>query len=59
VQLFHRKARGVELTDAGQAFLANVRAVLAQLNHAFETTRRTARGEEVRAAGCGNFLSAT
>ena len=46
VQLFHRKARGVALTDAGHAFLANARAVLAQLNHAFETTRRTARGEE-------------
>jgi len=45
VQLFHRKARGVELTDAGQAFLANARIVLAQLDHTFETTRRTARGE--------------
>jgi DNA-binding transcriptional LysR family regulator len=48
VQLFHRKARGVELTDAGHAFLTNARAVLAQLNHAFEATRRTARGEEGR-----------
>src|SRR5260221_7137708 len=48
VRLFHRKARGVELTDAGRAFLKNARAVLAQLEHTFETTRRTARGEEGR-----------
>jgi len=48
VQLFHRQARGVELTDAGRAFLNNARAVLAQLDHAFDTTRRTARGEEGR-----------
>jgi DNA-binding transcriptional LysR family regulator len=48
VQLFHRKARGVELTDAGRAFLNNARTVLAQLDHAFETTRRTARGEQGR-----------
>jgi DNA-binding transcriptional LysR family regulator len=48
VQLFYRKARGVELTAAGRAFLDNARAVLAQLDHAFETTRRTARGEEGR-----------
>lgn len=46
VQLFRRKARGVELTDAGHAFLSNARAVLAQLDHTFETTRRTARGEQ-------------
>src|SRR5215468_7795599 len=46
VQLFRRKPRGVELTDAGQAFLKNARAVLAQFNRTFETTRRTARGEE-------------
>jgi DNA-binding transcriptional LysR family regulator len=48
VQLFHRRARGVELTHAGRAFLNNARAVLAQLDHTFETTRRTARGEEGR-----------
>ena len=47
-QLFLRKARGVELTAAGHAFLDNARAVLAQLDRAFETTRRTARGEEGR-----------
>jgi DNA-binding transcriptional LysR family regulator len=48
VQLFRRKARGVELTDAGRAFLANAREMLARLDHAFETTRRTARGEQGR-----------
>ena len=48
VQLFRRKARGVELTAAGHAFLENARAVLGQLDRAFETTRRTARGEQGR-----------
>src|SRR5215212_6477984 len=48
VQLFHRKARGVELTDAGHAFLDNARATLAQLDQTFEVTRRTARGEQGR-----------
>ncbi len=48
VQLFRRKARGVELTDAGRAFLDNARAVLAQVDRTFETTRRTARGEQGR-----------
>src|SRR5207244_12996356 len=48
VQLFRRKARGVELTDAGRAFLDNARAMLAQFDHTFETTRRTARGEQGR-----------
>src|SRR6267154_5288371 len=46
VQLFRRKARGVELTDAGRAFLDNARAMLAQYEHTFEATRRTARGEQ-------------
>lgn len=48
VQLFRRKARGVELTDAGRAFLDSARAMLAQFDHSFETTRRTARGEQGR-----------
>jgi DNA-binding transcriptional LysR family regulator len=47
-QLFRRKPRGVELTDAGRAFLDNARTVLAQVDHTFETTRRTARGEQGR-----------
>src|SRR5262245_12172906 len=49
-QLFRRKPRGVELTDAGRAFVDNARAVLAQVDHTFETTRRTARGEQGRIA---------
>jgi DNA-binding transcriptional LysR family regulator len=48
VQLFHRKPRGVELTDAGAAFLSEARAMLGQLDRAFETTRRAARGEQGR-----------
>src|SRR3989442_6347262 len=48
VQLFRRKPRGVELTDAGRAFLDNARAVLAQVDHTFATTPRTARGEQGR-----------
>lgn len=48
VQLFRRKPRGVELTDAGSAFLKDARAMLVQLDRAFETTRRTARGEQGR-----------
>jgi DNA-binding transcriptional LysR family regulator len=44
-QLFRRKPRGVELTDAGHALLDDARAMLAHLDHAFDTARRTARGE--------------
>jgi DNA-binding transcriptional LysR family regulator len=46
VRLFLRKPRGVELTQAGRAFLGSARAILAQYDHAFETTRRAARGEQ-------------
>jgi len=48
VQLFRRKPRGVELTEAGRAFLDDAIAILARLDRAFETTRRTARGEQGR-----------
>lgn len=48
VQLFHRTARGVELTDAGRAFLDQARTVLAGLDHAFDATRSSARGEQGR-----------
>src|SRR5262249_23590127 len=48
VQLFRRRPRGVELTDAGRTFLENARVMLAHLDHTFETTRRTARGEQGR-----------
>jgi DNA-binding transcriptional LysR family regulator len=46
VQLFLRKPRGVELTQAGRTFLDSARAILAQYDHAFDTTRRAARGEQ-------------
>jgi DNA-binding transcriptional LysR family regulator len=48
VQLFHRKPRGVELTDAGAALLVDARAILSHIDHAFAATRRTARGEQGR-----------
>ena len=48
VQLFLRKARGVELTQAGRVFLEKARTILAQYDHAFESTRRAARGEQGR-----------
>ena len=48
VQLFRRKPRGVELTEAGVAFLDRARAILEEVEHAFATTRRTARGEQGR-----------
>ena len=47
-QLFHRKARGVQLSDAGHAFLEEARKVLSGLDRTIETTRRTARGEQGR-----------
>jgi DNA-binding transcriptional LysR family regulator len=46
VQLFRRKPRGVELTAAGCALLADARAIMSHIDHAFATTRRTARGEQ-------------
>jgi DNA-binding transcriptional LysR family regulator len=50
VQLFRRKPRGVELTDAGAAFLDHARVILEQVDRASATTRRTARGEQGRVA---------
>jgi DNA-binding transcriptional LysR family regulator len=47
-QLFRRKARGVELTDAGRAFLDDARTMLEHLDRAVDTARRTARGEQGR-----------
>ena len=46
VQLFRRLPRGVELTDAGATLLADARAILAHIEHAFAATKRTARGEQ-------------
>jgi DNA-binding transcriptional LysR family regulator len=55
VQLFRRKPRGVELTDAGRAFLNGARLIFATLDTTVETTRRTARGEQGRISmGCTN-----
>jgi DNA-binding transcriptional LysR family regulator len=48
VQLLRRKPRGVDLTDAGAAFLDRARAILDQVERACATTRRTARGEQGR-----------
>ena len=46
VQLFRRKPRGVELTEAGRVLLDQARTVLERLDHALLMTRRTARGEQ-------------
>lgn len=48
VLLFRRKPRGVELTDAGMAFLEHARGILSQVDRACASTRRTARGEQGR-----------
>jgi DNA-binding transcriptional LysR family regulator len=48
VQLFRRRARGVELTDAGRALLEDARAILANVDRAVEATRRASRGEQGR-----------
>lgn len=47
-QLFRRRPRGVELTEAGAALLADAGAVLARVEEAVERARRMARGEEGR-----------
>jgi DNA-binding transcriptional LysR family regulator len=57
VQLFRRKPRGVELTDAGSALLVEARAILSHIDRAFATTRRTARGEQGQI--CVGFTSST
>jgi LysR family transcriptional regulator, hca operon transcriptional activator len=41
-QLLTRRARGIELTPAGQAFLPHARSVLAQVEAAIEAARRVA-----------------
>ncbi len=45
VQLFKRKPRGVELTEAGAELLLEAKAILGRLEHAVLRTQRTARGE--------------
>jgi DNA-binding transcriptional LysR family regulator len=46
--LFRRLPRGVALTEAGRAFEAEARAVLARIEQARAATRRIARGEQGR-----------
>ena len=46
VQLFWRKARGVELTESGQVLLAEAQVILARLEQAERATLSTARGEQ-------------
>jgi DNA-binding transcriptional LysR family regulator len=46
VQLFRRKPRGVELTDAGRSFLADTQIILMQVDKARAKAERTARGEQ-------------
>ena len=58
VQLFRRKPRGVELTQAGEALFAEAQAILRQVEHAVTAARRTARGESGR-IGLGFTSSAS
>jgi DNA-binding transcriptional LysR family regulator len=48
VQLLRRKARGVELTAAGEALLEETKAIIGQVDRAKEKVRRTASGEQGR-----------
>jgi DNA-binding transcriptional LysR family regulator len=50
VRLFHRRPRGVVLTDTGAAFFSDVTALLSGLNRAVARARRVSRGEEGRIA---------
>jgi DNA-binding transcriptional LysR family regulator len=58
VQLFRRKPRGVELTQAGQALFADAQSILQQIDRAVTATKRTARGEAGR-VGLGFTSSAS
>lgn len=46
--LFVRTPQGARLTDAGEAFLVDVRRVLVDVDRAADTARRAARGESGR-----------
>ncbi|HTT80781.1 MAG TPA: LysR family transcriptional regulator [Stellaceae bacterium] len=50
VQLFRRKPRGVELTHAGEALLAEAQPILRRVEHAVGAAQRAARGEAGRLA---------
>jgi DNA-binding transcriptional LysR family regulator len=45
-QLFHRLTRGVELADAGKAFLDDARAILEHVEQAKAKAQRVARGDQ-------------
>lgn len=55
-RLLDRNRRSVRLTEPGRLFLAQARAILAQLDDAGDTVRRAARGEagEIRIAFTGS-----
>jgi DNA-binding transcriptional LysR family regulator len=46
VQLFLRRPRGMELTEAGKTLFAEAKAVLTRLERSVEATRSAARGEQ-------------
>ncbi|MCR0984982.1 LysR substrate-binding domain-containing protein [Roseomonas populi] len=46
LRLFHRKARGVELTEGGAALLEEARIILARLEQAERSALSAARGEQ-------------
>lgn len=48
VQLFRRKPRGVELTDAGQSLLVDARRIMDDVAGTLAKVQRTARGEQGR-----------
>ncbi len=48
--LLRRLPRGVELTEAGHVLLAEARLAVAQVAHALDAARRSARGEQGRLA---------
>src|SRR3546814_17731934 len=50
VQLFRRKPRGVELTEAGESLLVDARRILGEVEAALAKAKRTARGEQGRVA---------
>src|SRR5205807_1540832 len=58
VQLLRRLPRGVELTAAGEAFLAEARGILARVEEARLAAQRAARGETGR-VGIGFTSSAS
>jgi DNA-binding transcriptional LysR family regulator len=48
VQLFRRKPRGVDVTDAGRTLLDDARRILGDVETALARVQRTARGEQGR-----------